>query len=61
MFEIQPRLKKNTHVPSTIRFTEGLWEELHKVATKNNVSFNYLVLQCCDYALKNMVEYDGAK
>ena len=52
-------IKKNMpepNVPTTIRFTESLFEELKSVATKNGVSFNALVLQCCCYALDEMAE-----
>jgi len=58
MFEIQPKLKKKANIQSTIRFPEVLWDDLHQFAAEYNVSFNYLVLQCCDYALKNMVKSD---
>ena len=55
MFKID-RALKTASVPRTIRFTEGLFEELNKVASENDISFNLLVLQCCKYALDNMEE-----
>ena len=44
----------NANKPRTIRFTDELFEELEKAAKENKVSFNMLVLQCCQYALNNM-------
>ena len=55
MFKIDNELK-SANVPSTVRFTEPLFEKLNETAAKNNVSFNLLVLQCCKYALENMEE-----
>ena len=55
MFEVDNSLK-NANTPCTIRFTENLFEELHKVAAHYDISFNLLVLQCCRYALDNMKE-----
>ncbi len=52
MFKIDKELK-NANVPRTIRFTESLFEELNKLASKNKISFNLLVLQCCKYALEH--------
>lgn len=53
MFKIEKELK-NANVARTIRFTEPLFEELNRLASENNISFNHLVLQCCKYALDNM-------
>ena len=33
---------------------EALIEELQTIADKNDISFNQLVVQCCEYALKHM-------
>ncbi len=52
MFKIDNEFK-NANVPRTIRFTEKLFERLNKYAVQNDVSLNYLVLQCCKYALDN--------
>lgn len=51
MFQVDKELK-NANVPRTIRFTEGLFEELAAVAQQEGISFNLLVLQCCRYALR---------
>lgn len=45
---------KNANTPRTIRFTENLFEQLNKIAQENDVSFNLLVLQCCQYAIDHM-------
>lgn len=50
MFKVNKEFK-SANIPRTIRFTEQLFEDLNRVAAENNVSFNYLVLQCCKYAL----------
>ncbi len=55
MFKIENEFK-SANVSRTVRFTEPLFEKLNKVATKNEISFNLLVLQCCKYALDNMSE-----
>ncbi len=55
MFKIDKKLK-NANVARTIRFTEPLFERLCEVASKNGISFNMLVLQCCNYALDNQEE-----
>ncbi|MCL2298536.1 MAG: hypothetical protein FWC27_00110 [Firmicutes bacterium] len=55
MFKVDNNLRRAT-MPVTIRFTDELHEELHKVAAQNDISFNLLILQCCKYALDNMEE-----
>ena len=45
----------NATIARTVRFTEELFEELHAVSASHNMSFNMLVLQCCRYALDNML------
>jgi len=52
MFEIKGK-PSDANIPTTIRFTEKLFNELKNFSSENNVSFNYLVLQCCEYALSN--------
>ena len=52
MFKIENEFNY-ANVPRTIRFTEKLFNQLNKYAAKNDVSFNYLVLQCCKYAMDN--------
>lgn len=52
MFQINKEFK-GANIPRTIRFTEQLFEDLNRFAAENDVSFNYLVLQCCKYALEH--------
>lgn len=55
MFRIDKSLSK-ANIPKTIRFTEELDAKLRLLAKSENISFNELVLRCCQYALD---EYDG--
>ncbi len=50
MFEI----KKSRSSNKTIRMPDNLIETLQSIADKNDISFNQLVVQCCEYALDNM-------
>lgn len=50
MFEI----KKHTSSNKTIRMPDTLIEQLESLAAKNDISFNQLVIQCCEYALNDM-------
>lgn len=50
MFEI----KKPTSSNKTIRMPDNLIEKLEKLAAQHDISFNQLVVQCCEYAIKNM-------
>ena len=59
MFKLEKNLKK-ANIPRTIRFTETLFEQLNQIASDNDVSFNLLVLQCCQYALDHY-EDDSSK
>ena len=52
MFKVDNEFK-NANISRTIRFTESLFEQLNETASKNDISFNLLVLQCCKYALDN--------
>ena len=60
LFEIEKKYK-SANVSRTIRFTEDIFERLNKTAYENEISFNLLVLQCCRYALDNMVPPDSDK
>lgn len=54
MFEIKNQQKSN----KTIRMPDTLIDKLQDVANKNNTSFNQVVIQCCEYALENMLKQD---
>lgn len=57
MFVVKkPHAKAN--VAKTIRFTEELNQQMIALAAETEVSFNELVIQCCQYALD---EYDRDK
>ncbi|MFI3167550.1 MAG: hypothetical protein R3Y32_05465 [Bacillota bacterium] len=53
MFVIKNKFK-NANVPRTIRFTDSMFEKLNQLASDNDISFNLLILQCCQYAIDNM-------
>lgn len=55
MFKID-RVFSKANVPKTIRFTEELDAKLRVLAEGENISFNELVLRCCQYALDH---YEG--
>ena len=57
MFEI----KKPSASSKTIRIPTPLIERLEELAEKNNISFNQLVIQCCDYAIKHLKRIKGEK
>ena len=50
MFEI----KKPSSSNKTIRMPDSLIEKLEQLAAAHDISFNQLVVQCCEYALDNM-------
>ncbi|MBR5451380.1 MAG: hypothetical protein IKV36_00105 [Clostridia bacterium] len=52
MFEIKKQQSSN----KTIRIPDQLIIKLQALADKNDISFNQLVVQCCEYALDNMEE-----
>ena len=52
MFLIDKPLAK-PNVSKTIRFTKRLDEQLTVLAKGEGISFNELVLRCCEYALKD--------
>lgn len=55
MFRIDKEFA-GTNVSKTIRFTEELDAKLRALAKGEHISFNELVLRCCQYALDN---YEG--
>lgn len=47
--------KRNiTNLIATIRINEKLLEQLEKIANDNNISTNKLIINCIEFALKNM-------
>lgn len=55
MFRIDKEFA-GANVSNTIRFTEELDAKLRALAKGEHISFNELVLRCCQYALDN---YEG--
>lgn len=49
------------NIPKTVRFTEEINEKLYSMAQKENISFNELVLRCCQYAIENYEPNDEQK
>lgn len=54
MFEIQSQQKSN----KTIRMPNELIDKIQTLADQNDISFNQLVVQCCEYALGHMMSED---
>ena len=48
------RVKKPTSSNRTIRMPDSLIEKIAQIATEQDVSFNQVVVQCCEYAIENM-------
>ncbi|MEE0060945.1 MAG: YlcI/YnfO family protein [Acutalibacteraceae bacterium] len=47
-------VKKPESSNKTIRMPNELIDKLEKLAASNDISFNQLVVQCCEYALENL-------
>lgn len=53
MFQVDAQFS-NANISRTIRFTDKIFDELRTAANLYQVSFNILVLQCCQYALDHL-------
>jgi len=49
-------IKKPTSSNRTIRMPDELIEKLGKLANEKEISFNQLVIQCCEFALEHLQE-----
>jgi predicted HicB family RNase H-like nuclease len=49
-------VKKEESSSKTIRMPNALIEKLEDIASKKNISFNKLIIQCCQYAVDNLEE-----
>ena len=49
-------IKKPSSSNRTIRMPDTLIEKITKLATEQDVSFNQVVVQCCEYAINNISE-----
>ncbi len=47
-------IKKPTSLNRTIRMPDTLIETLGKLASERGISFNQLVVQCCEFALEHL-------
>ncbi len=47
-------IKKPTSSNRTIRMPDDLIDRITKISVEQDVSFNRVVVQCCEYALENM-------
>ena len=47
-------VKKHSASNRTIRIPDELAKILTEIAEKKDISFNQLVVQCCEYALANL-------
>lgn len=52
-------VQKNEASNKTIRMSNALIEQLEEIAANEDISFNQLVVQCCEYALANLPKNDG--
>ncbi len=52
MFEI----KKEEYVNKTFRMPIELVKKMEIIAQKEKISLNNLVVQCCEYSIKNLKE-----
>ncbi|MDR2560033.1 MAG: hypothetical protein LBC86_10920 [Oscillospiraceae bacterium] len=58
MFNINKNYKR-TNISKPIRFNEELLDRMMEFKGKHDISFNSLVLQCCEYALDNYKEAEN--
>ena len=55
-------VKKHESSNKTIRMPNELIRKLEELARRNDVSFNQVVVQCCEYALSHQsAELEAAK
>ncbi len=48
------KIKKIESSNKTIRMPNDLIEKLEALANENDISFNQVIIQCCQYALENL-------
>lgn len=47
-------IKKPKSLNRTIRMPEDMISKMEKIATSQDISFNQLVVQCCEFALEHL-------
>lgn len=50
--------KKKDTLTRTIRLSGDVYDKIYKIADKNNITFNNVVNQLIEYALKNVEDND---
>lgn len=55
------KIEKPEYVNRTFRITKELADTLSKIAQREEISVNELVVQCCNYAISNMNISDDKK
>lgn len=55
-FKIEKNTEKMSSINRTIRIRPEVFDKLMDLSEQNGVSFNKLVNQCLEYALKNLEE-----
>jgi predicted HicB family RNase H-like nuclease len=55
------KIKHDETLNKTIRMKKSLIDEITALAGKHDISFNALVVQCCEFALQNIPEIDKVK
>lgn len=51
-------LKKTSYSSKTLRMPDDLIEKIYALANKEGMSFNKVVIQCCEFAIENFHDYD---
>ena len=54
-------IKKPTSSNRTIRMPDELIEKIGKLSSEQGISFNQLVVQCCEFALKHLPSTSSEK
>lgn len=54
-------IKKPTSSNRTVRMPDTLIERISQIAAEQDISFNQVVIQCCEYAIDNLRQSDNAK
>ncbi|NLE26009.1 MAG: toxin-antitoxin system HicB family antitoxin [Clostridiaceae bacterium] len=52
-------IRKPESSNKTIRMNNDLIEKLESIAAEKQISFNQLVVQCCEYAIANLKSENG--
>ncbi len=54
-------IKKHSASNRTIRISDELCKVMTEIAEQKGISFNQLVIQCCEYALANLKDNSDNK